>query len=87
MMRKWPLSSKDSSIWPRRTRDSLAEAVASEDLAPEKRRIIRKDASTARSLVTSLLNVLNYKRTSQKREYFLDETWDELGNEEDSEKD
>ncbi|KAI5397352.1 hypothetical protein KIW84_063243 [Lathyrus oleraceus] len=61
--------------------------------------MIRRDVSTARSLVTSLLNVQNYKKDKSKKGRFqkdifknkfkksLMETWDELDNEEDFIKD
>lgn len=65
---KWPLSLKYFNTWPRRTKYSLVEAVTSKDQAQEMRRMIRRAASTAGSLVTSLLNVQSYKRTSQRRE-------------------
>lgn len=63
--------SKGFRIWPRRTRYSLEAVVALEDLALENIRMIRKDASIARNLVTSLMDILNYKGTSQRREAFI----------------
>lgn len=73
--------------------------MASDDKAQEKRKMTRKDASTARSLINSLMTVQSCKRRSQRKEAIrtkslekkfkksLMVTWDEHDKKDESEKD